>query len=72
MGRNQQVACDKQLPLSCNAAFHNCNSVKWLKRAYMYALQQPQFKSKAEDSVMHWKGKGYSVISNSKLFMRIN
>lgn len=38
----------------------------------MYALQQPQFESKAEDSVMHWKGKGYSAISNSKLFMRIN
>lgn len=44
--------------------------MKWLKRAY--ALQNPQFKNKAEDSVILWKGKDYSVISNSKLFMRIN
>lgn len=46
--------------------------MKWLKHAYVYALQNPQFKNKAEDSVMHWKAKGYSVISSSKLFIKIN
>lgn len=69
---HKQVVCDKQLPLSCSGLFHNWNSMKLLKHAYVYALQNPQFKNKAEDSVIHWKSKGYRVISNSKLFMRIN
>lgn len=44
MGRNQQIVCDKMNSIhQVVADLPNWNSIKWLKHAYVYAMQNPQF-----------------------------